>query len=112
MYERSPLSVLRTNDFLVPATTPTAYGQYYPIVGRSFPFPSYGNPGGLPSGGKTMNFWHSRLGKVIWQSWAILLGMKLFAKLTCLVIWASIRHPLSDSIIDYEREIVHLKKKE
>ena len=59
-----------------------------------------------------MGFWHSYLGKAIWQGWAIALGMKLFAKLTCLVIWVSIRHPLSDSVINYERGIVCLKKKE
>lgn len=57
-----------------------------------------------------MNFWDSGLGKVIWRGWAITLGMMLFAKLVFLVIWVSIRHPLSDSIIDYEHGIVRLKK--
>lgn len=37
-----------------------------------------------------------------------LLGAVVFAKLAVLFIWMSVRHPFSDSVIDYDRKTVRL----
>lgn len=111
IYERSPATVLRREDFSLQdaARKVIGYEIWEWIDGREFLVPMYSDAQAVLVRSGAMSLRRS-LTKGVEMLQGVIPGFLVFLKLCVLVTWHCLRYPRSESLIDYEKGTVYLRK--